>query len=247
MYINQIDELFDSILNKLNEYLNKEGVFKKLNLDTNFVKYQNDILNYIKKFIDTTLFKKNIMEIIKKESYYESFINIIKRYCAFYIYLGIGYYYTGGRDLFITNIIETSRYQKDAVYQIPHFFNSENNFKIITYYNDIKNFISLAQLKDIDKIKNKLITNPQIYETTIKLFNEIGEDYIVEYFLINDNFHNILKTIIFRFIYFKEDKNEIITILNQQDEKNIEYKYIEVVISNQKKIVDFNIIQKFLT
>ena len=247
MYINQIDELFDSILNKLNEYLNKEGVFKKLNLDTNFVKYQNDILNYIKKFIDTTLFKKNIMEIIKKESYYESFINIIKRYCAFYIYLGIGYYYTGGRDLFITNIIETSRYQKDAVYQIPHFFNSENNFKIITYYNDIKNFISLALLKDIDKIKNKLITNPQIYETTIKLFNEIGEDYIVEYFLINDNFHNILKTIIFRFIYFKEDKNEIITILNQQDEKNIEYKYIEVVISNQKKIVDFNIIQKFLT
>ena len=52
MYINQIDELFDSILNKLNDYLQKEEAFKKLILDTNFVKYQNDILNYIKKFID---------------------------------------------------------------------------------------------------------------------------------------------------------------------------------------------------
>ena len=246
MYINQIDELFDSILNKLNEYLQKEDVFKKLNLDTNFVKYQNDILNYIKKFIDF-IPKKDIIDIIKKESYYESIINIIKRYCAFYIYLGIGYYYEGSRDLFITNIIETSRYQKDAIFQIPHFFNSENNSKIITFYNDIKNFISLIQLKTIDKIKIILSNNPQRYETTITLFNDLGEDFIVEYFLISDNFHNILKSIIFKQIYQKEEKNEIVNMLNQQEKSNIEYKYIEITISNEKKIVDFSIIQKFLT
>ena len=171
MYVNQIDELFDSILNKLNDYLQKEDAFKKLNLDTNFVKYQNDILNYIKNFIGL-IPKKDIIDIIKKESYYEIIINIIKRYCAFYIYLGIGYYYEGGRELFITNIIETSRYQKDAIFQISHFFNSENNAKIITFYNDIKNFISLIQLKDIDKIKIILSNNPQRYDTTITLFNE---------------------------------------------------------------------------
>jgi hypothetical protein len=245
MYVNQIDELFDSILDKLNDYLQKENIFKKLNLDTNFVKYQNDILNYIKKFIDL-IPKKGIIDIIKNESYYEIIINIIKRYCAFYIYLGIGYYYEGGRDLFITNIIETSRFQKDAVYQIPHFFNSENNAKIIIFYNDIKNFISLIQLKTIDKIKIILYNNPQRYETTIVLFNELGEDYIVEYFLIKDNFHNILKSIIFKQIYVKEEKNEIFNILNQQEKSNVEYKYIEIVISNEKKIVDFNIIQKFL-
>jgi len=245
MYVNQIDELFDSILNKLNDYLQKEKTFKKLILDTNFVKYQNDILKCIKNFIDL-IPKKDIIDIIKKESYYETFNNIIKRYCAFYIYLGIGYYYEGGRDLFITNIIETSRYQKDAIFQIPHFFNSENNAKIITFFNDIKNFISLIQLKDIDKIKIILSNNPQRYETTIILFNDLGEDYIVDYFLIKDNFHNILKAIIFKQIYQKEEKNEIINILNQQDESNIEYKYIEIVTANEKKIVDFNIIQKFL-
>ena len=246
MYINQIDELFDSILNKLNNYLENQKAFSKLSLDTNFVKFQNDILNYIKNFIDT-IPKKDITNIIKKESYYETILNIIKRYCAFYIYLGIGYYYEGGRDLFITNIIETSRYQKDAKIQIPNFFNSENNFKIISFYNDIKNFISLIQLKTIDKIKIILSNNPQRYETTISLFNDLGEDYIVEFFLIKDNFHNMLKAIIFKQIYLKEEKNEIINILNQQEKSNVEYKYIEIVVSNQKKLVDFNVIQRFLS
>lgn len=246
MYINQIDELFDSILNKLNNYLEDQKAFNKLSLDTNFVKFQNDILNYIKNFIET-IPKKDITNIIKKDSYYETILNIIKRYCAFYIYLGIGYYYEGGRDLFITNIIETSRYQKDAKIQIPNFFNSENNFKIISFYSDIKNFISLIQLKTIDKIKIILSNNPQRYETTITLFNDLGEDYIVEFFLIKDNFHNMLKAIIFKQIYLKEEKNEIINILNQQEKSNVEYKYIEIVVSNQKKLVDFNVIQKFLS
>jgi len=246
MYINQIDELFDSILNKLNDYLDNHKAFTKLSLDTNFVKFQNDILNYIKNFIET-IPKKDITNIIKKDTYYEIILNIIKRYCAFYIYLGIGYYYEGGRDLFITNMIETSRYQKDSKIQIPNFFNSENNFKIISFYTDIKNFISLIQLKTIDKIKIILSNNPQRYETTISLFNDLGEDYILEYFLIKDNFHNMLKAIIFKQIYLKEEKNEIVNILNQQEKSDVEYKFIEIVISNQKKLVDFNVIQKFLS
>jgi len=245
MYVNQVDDLFDGILNKFNDFLTKEKVFEKLKLDTNFVKYQNDILNFIKKFTDT-ISKKDIVDIIKNESYYDVIINIIKRYCAFYIYLGISYYYTGGRDLYITNIIETSRYQKDSTFQITNFFNSENNAKIITFYVDIKNFLSLLDFKTIDKIKIVLSNNPLKFESTIRLFNDLGEDYIIEYFLIKDNFHNIIKALIFKQIYIKEEKNEIIKILNQQEKDNAEYKYIEIVVSNEKKIVDFNVIQKFL-
>ena len=246
MYVNQIDDLFDGILNKFNDFLTKEKAFEKLVTDTNFVKFQNEILNYIKKFIDG-LSKKDIIDVIKNESYYEVVMNIIKRYCAFYIYLGIAYYYDGGRDLYITNIIEASRYQKDATFQITNFFNSENNSKIITFYVDIKNFISLLQFKTIDKIKIVLSNNPLKFESTIKLFNDLGEDYIVDYFLIKDNFHNIMKALIFKQIYLKEEKNEIISILNQQEKENAEYKYIEIVVSNEKKIVDFNVIQKFLS
>ena len=41
MYINQIDELFNNILNNFFEFINKQNVFKKLTLDVNFILYQN--------------------------------------------------------------------------------------------------------------------------------------------------------------------------------------------------------------
>ena len=114
MYINQIDDLLYNIINNFNIFLTKEKIFDKIMSDNNFVKYQNDILSYIKKYIDS-LNNKDIKSIIKKENYIEIFINLVKRYCAFYIYLGIAYYYKGNRDLYITNIIESSKYQKDSV------------------------------------------------------------------------------------------------------------------------------------
>lgn len=172
-------------------------------------------------------------------------MNIIKRYCAFYIYLGIAYYYQGGRDLYITNIIESSRYQKDSTFQITNFFNSENNSKIITFYVDIKNFLSLLDFKTIDKIKIVLQNNPLKFESTIKLFNDLGEDYIIEFFLIKDNFHNIIKALIFKQIYIKEEKNEIINLLNQQEKDNAEYKFIEIIVSNQKKLLILMLFKNF--
>ena len=60
---------------------------------------------------------------------------------------GISYYYKNSRDLFITNIIETSKNQKDSEYQIVNFFNSENNSKIINFYSIIKNLLELKNLK----------------------------------------------------------------------------------------------------
>ena len=79
MYINDIDNLFDTILNNFYVYLTENNVFKILLQDTNFVKYQNEILNYIKRFIDN-IPQKNILAIIKK-SYYIDFIiyNILRQ------------------------------------------------------------------------------------------------------------------------------------------------------------------------
>ena len=248
MYINQIDDLFDNILNKLFEYLTDKKIFQKYNLDTNFVKFQNDIMNILKDFISNYISKKEILELVKNEAYYEFILGTIKRYCAFYIYLGIAYYYDGGRDLYITNIIESSKYQKDSTFQISNFYNSENNSKIITAYNDIKNIIYVFENgKTMDKIKIILSNNPLKFDSTIKLFNELGEDYIIDNFLIKDNFHNILKTLIFKQIYIKEEKNEMLGFLNQEEKEKGEYKYIEIIVSNEKKLIDFNQIQKFLS
>jgi len=248
MYINKIDELFDNILNKLDDYLIKHKTFQAFSKDTNFVKYQNQILETLKDFIDKNVSKKFILDLLKNESYYEYVFGIIKRYCAFYIYLGIAYHYKGGRDLFITNIIESSKNQKDSIFSIPNFYNSENNSKMITFFNDIKHIESLIETgKSMDKIKILIANNPLKFDSTLKLFNDLGEDYIIENFIKKDNFHNIIKTLIFRQIYLKEEKNEIITLLNQEEKEAGEYIYIEIIKSNEKKLIDFSLIQKFLS
>ena len=248
MYINQIDDLFDNILNNLFKYLTDKKIFQKYNQDTNFVKFQNDIMNTLKDFIIIHVSKKEILKLVKNDSYYEFILETIKRYSAFYIYLSIAYNYDGGRDLYITNIIESSKNQKDSTFQIPNFYNSENNAKIITAYNDIKNILTVFQVgKTMDKIKIVLSNNPIKFDSTIKLFNELGEDYIIDNFLIKDNFHNILKTLIFKQIYIKEEKDEILGFLNQEEKEQGEYKYIEIMVSNEKKLVDFNQIQKLLS
>ena len=48
MYINQIDDLFDNLLNKLFVYLIQNKLLEKYSKDTNFVKFQNDILEKLK-------------------------------------------------------------------------------------------------------------------------------------------------------------------------------------------------------
>jgi hypothetical protein len=246
MLINQIDELFDNVLNKLYEFLNKKDVFKMLTNDPNFVIYQKKILLLIQEFIKT-IDSSMILKIIKKENNLEYILNVIKRYCAFYIYLAIGYYYTKGRDLYITNIIESAKNQKDTTIQIENFFNSENNSKIINFFNDIQNIKSLAKFKTIDKIKIIISNNPIKFDSIIKLFEELGEDYVINNFLVKDNLHNIIKTIIFKQLYMKEEKYKINEFNNEIEKEISEYKYIEVIVSSSSKLVDFNIIQKFLT
>ena len=245
MIINSIDELFDSILNKFYDFLYKKDIFNKFKKDSNFVVYQEEILKLIDNFA-STIPKEDIIKVIKKENYLNDIFNIIKRYCAYYIYLGIAYYYKDGRDLFVTNIIESSKNQKDTVYKIENFFNSDNNSKIINFYSDIQNINGLVEFKTMDKIKIIISNNPIKFTNTLKLFNELGDEFIENNFLINNNFKNIIKTIIFRQIYLKEEKKIINEILNDIEKEEGEYKYIEIIVSNTKKIVDFNIIQKFL-
>jgi hypothetical protein len=245
MFINKIDDLFDEILNQFFNYLIKNNIYDLISKDTNFVKFQNIILNTIKIFIET-IPKKKLKDIINNETYINNILDIIKKYCAFYIYLGIAFNYKGGRDLFITNIIESSKNQKDNIFQIPDFFNSNNNSKLFTFYNDIQNIKALVEFKTMEKIEIILSNNPLKFESTIKLFNELGKDYIINYFLVKDNFYNILKTLIFKQLYLKEEKYIINDLLNTIEKNNAEYKYIDIIVSNKNKIVDLHVIQKFL-
>ena len=200
MYVNQVDNLFDNIINNFNVFLTKQNIFEKFSKDNNFIKFQNDILDIIRQYIET-IDMDNIKVLTNKPQRILYIVEIIKRYCAFYIYLGIAYYFKGDRELFITNIIETSKNIKDSTFSISNFFNSDNNAKIISMYSIIKDIIQLQDYKTIERIKIILSNEPVKYAPTILLINDLGEEYVVEFFFIKDNFHNILRTFIFRNIY----------------------------------------------
>jgi hypothetical protein len=245
MYINQIDNLFDGIINNFYIFLNKKKIFERFSEDQNFVKYMNDIIDTIKLFMDE-LNNKEIEELINYKSHTKYIIEIIKRYCAFYIYLGIAYYYKGDRDLFITNIVETSKNIKDSTFNINNFYNSENNSKIIVMFSIIKDIIKLKEHKTIERIKIIINNDPIKYGTTITLLNSIGEDYFEKFLFVDDNFHNLLKTLIFKQIYLLEEKNDIIKLLQESELDEAEYKYIDIVVSKEEKLIDFTFLQNLL-
>uniref|UniRef100_A0A6C0J5M2 Uncharacterized protein n=1 Tax=viral metagenome TaxID=1070528 RepID=A0A6C0J5M2_9ZZZZ len=243
MYLNSIDNFFDGVLDNFHNFINKKKFIEQISKDDNFVKYHNNILDIIKEFIDI-INKETIKEIKSKE---QIIFNICKRYCAYYIYFSISYNYKESRDLFITNLLESTKNQKSSNFQIENFYNSENNSKIIKIYSIIKNILELQKFKTMERIKIILENNPIKYNDTIEIFNLLGEDFITDFFLIKDNFHNILKTIIFKVIYENDEKNNIITLLNESEMKNSEYKYIEIIVSTKTKLLDFPFFQSILT
>lgn len=247
MYITELDELFGKTIDKFYNFLNNKKSFEIFRKESNFVSIQNYIIDLIKEFVSKNVNENEIEKIVKNKNNLKFINETIKRYCAYYIYLSIAYLYEYGRDLYTTNVIESSKNQKDGTYQIDNFYNSENNSKLILFFYIIKNLLSVMKLANtMEKMKIILRNNPINFESTLKFVEELGDDYIIQYILIKNNFHNILKTIIFRFIYLNEEKNDILSILKQEEEDNAEYKYIEIVISKRNKLVDFSTIQRFL-
>ena len=246
MYISEVDNLIDTIIDNFNKYLIENNIFIKIGKNKNFAVFQKDILTNIEEFIKT-IPKKSIINIIKNDKYYNYIIDIIKRYCAYYIYLGIAYYYEDSKDLYISNIIESSRNYNKETYKINNFFNSYNNSLLIILYNDIKNILWLVKLNDINKIKNIININTDKYEYIFKIFNELGEKLFIDYFLIDNNFHNIIKILIYKFLYIKNEKKDITNILIQENKNKSEYKYIDTFVYNEIKNIEYNIIQQVVT
>ena len=77
MYINQIDNLFDGIINNFYIFLNKKKSFERFSEDQNFVKYMNDIIDDIKLFIHQ-LNTKEIEQLIDSNSHTKYIIDIME-------------------------------------------------------------------------------------------------------------------------------------------------------------------------
>ncbi len=246
MYINKIDELIDNLLDKFHKKLAKSELLEKLKNEPNFVKYQTQINDFIKDFING-IDKVPITNIVPSANNVASILDIMTRYVAFYLYLTIGYYYKDSRELYVTNIVECSKNQKSSTFQINDFFNSENNALLVKFYTIIKNIRTLVKLGSISKIQLVVQNNPNLYQSTIMLFNTLGESFIQDHFMIENNLNNIIKTIIFRELYLRNEKAEVYNILNKKEKENAEYRFINIVVAKKTDAMDYNSIEKLFS
>ena len=81
MYINKIDELIDQTLDNFYLTFKKSSLFKNIQKEYNFVKFQNDINEHIKNFMDK-IDKNKIESIVPNKSNVSHILEILKRYIA---------------------------------------------------------------------------------------------------------------------------------------------------------------------
>jgi len=133
MYLSKIDDLLDKIIDDFYSTLSKNATVKKILGETNFVKFQKEINDIFKTYINSlnlTSFKEDFKNIEVQNK----IIELIKRYVAIYLFMYVGYFYENADSTYINNIVEFTKNQPSYNYKIENFFNSASNAFVIKYY-----------------------------------------------------------------------------------------------------------------
>lgn len=244
MYINEIDDLIDKLIDDFSFELEKNKTVQQVVKEQNFVKYQNDINIFLQKYangIDTS----KIKNIVKSNDSIYTIIETIKKYIAMYFFLFIGFFYTGKDDTFINNIVEFTKNQSNYSYKIENFFNSESNASIINLYSLVKNIVTLIT---VDDSKLNIIKNKDEYKKSIDILNTLGVDFINKYFKLknkNNQSHNIIKTIIINNVYNNTDKKDFFKLIELSENVEGDYMFIDIVVPT-RRYIDFNVIESII-
>ncbi|QTF49387.1 hypothetical protein qu_495 [Acanthamoeba polyphaga mimivirus] len=242
MYVNQIDDIIDGILNKLYfEGLSNDESFNSIvnSNKINFVEYREQINKFIDDFVKS-IDLTEIRKIINNKDNLNRIIDIIKRYVAYYYFLSIAYNYTGSLKDFRNNMIQYSKLQESSTFIIRNFFDTENNYQLIKYFKIIKDTSKILLMTDLQR----KTLNPLDVKDTIDFLNGLGKEYINNYLLmitvvdnedtVNINPHNLIKTIVFGELYKNQERNLVFEILNEIEEDKEEYTYIDIVVSSDE-------------
>ena len=247
MYVNQIDNIIDTVLDKLYlEGLSHDPTFKLIieNKKIDYVEYRDKINEFIQNFMKTIDINE-IQKLINNKENLARIIDIIKRYIAYYYFLTIGYYYTGTIKEFRNNLIQYSKLQESSAFTIKNFFDTENNYQIIKFYKIIKEVSKIITMTDLQK----KTLNPLEVKDSLAFLNSLGRNYIDNYLLmlvkrgggdeVEINVHNLIKTIVFGEIYRNQERNFVFEIVNDIEEDKHEYIYIDIVVTTDD-ITDFD-------
>lgn len=251
MYINKIDDMIDNILDDFySTVILKDNFFKKdIKNEKNFVKFQKEINEILFKYFKQ-IRKDDIRQIVNSEDNVKEIINILQAYISYYLFLSIGFYFKGSRDTFINNIIEFSKNQAGFKIKLTNYFNGSSNSKTIHLYTVIKNILTLL---GADKSRLEILLQKVEFVDTAKLLNELGSEYVSANFTLvgvegdtSLQAHNIIKTLIIKNIYIKDDKTNVYQIIESANMDTGEYIFIDIILPREV-LLDFNAIENVLS
>ena len=247
MFINKFDDLLDRIIDDFYSGVIVKGKIDKLKNETNFIKSQKDINEFISEYIKT-IPTIEITNIVQKSDSYLIVFETLKRYIVIYVFLILGIFFKGKPDVFINNLIEFSRNQSEYKLKIDNFFNSESNSQIIKLFYMCRNIINVVS-KDIIKID--YIKKEPFATETMEFLNTLSDEFISVAFKLKKSdvmtqAHNIIKTIIVLLVYKINDKKTLYSLIEQTELSEGEYMFIDI-IEPITETINFSIIESLLS
>jgi hypothetical protein len=226
LYINIIDETVENILdsffiNFLDDKKIEKNIYSSEYILTNFSKIKLKIDNIILEIVNN----KNIKSLISNANNLKQIINILDKYIYLYFFL----YLSNKLEINIIVNILNKLYNK----YLQNIFQDKYIVQYDIYYKLVKDSIFL--IKNINKtglLENKLNKEflKDYNDDSIQLLQEFDIKVLKNIILNSKSIeHNIIKIIIFKEIYTKEDKKTIFKILENEQYKEAKYKYIDIV------------------
>ena len=248
MYINKIDDLIDKVIDDFNStVILSDTRIPKFLKEINFVKYQSDMNDIFKKYINGINLGE-IKTIVSNNDIINKITGVIKKYIVIYLFLFIGFYFKGSNTIYANNIIEFSKNQAEYGFKIEEFFNSESNAQVVELFSQIKKIQSIIDADS--KQRKETLSNRPDYKEAMNFLNYLGPEFVSAAFSIEDvdyiKAHNIIKTLIIIQIYKNTEKKDLFRILDLLENTETEFTFIDIVIPI-KDIIDINQIESLLS
>ena len=248
MYINKIDDLIDKVIDDFNStVILSDNRIEKFLKENNFVKYQSDMNDILKKYINT-LNLGEIKTLVTNNDILNKIIGVLKKYITIYLFLFIGFYFKGTDTIYANNIIEFSKNQPEFGFKIDEFFNSESNSVVVELYSKIKKIQTLLNTES--KHRKESLSARTDYKNVILFLDNLGPEFVNMAFNIEDKkyirAHNIIKTLIIIEIYKNTEKKDLFRILDLLENTETEFTFIDIVVPI-KEMININTIESLLS
>ena len=240
--INAIDECVDIIIDNyyadiVNNILLKTND-KQLYIKKNYVELKTKTLEIIKKNAEIS----KIKDIITIDEEYNKIIDIFTDYTFLYLFFYIAPVIE--LDKIIELLNNLNKTHNDIFFKNKYIAQYNKYYKLVNDYHLIFEQIRTNTAEKIFSKANKINNE---YIDIISSIEQLGIDIIN--IILGDKTlltHNIVKIIIFGEIYQKEDKLFIYKLLENNEFKSAEYKYIEVIDSKYDSI-DYTAIESLFS